>query len=207
MAKQKIQSPQKIAVPNKYARRKPETEDSVIDAKPKQNPVVDDFEIAMMAHHKERHGSDPAPTLPVDPFDAAMGDELGQWEPDAPEDHEREGGSESWDGSSDGAGEESESDNAGPPPCINQYGNTDRGEPHLWMTPHAVVRGSKAKPGIWEHNGKVEVTEVCGKCRRYRVTDSGMRGVVVYREADARSKAWKGPGDSEKPEGVGKKKK
>ena len=73
------------------------------------------------------------------------------------------------------------------------------GHDHDWQSPHEVVGGDRANPGVYGHGGGVVITEVCRHCGCYRVQDTwaqrrdtGERGLesTTYREADDRSLTW-----------------
>jgi hypothetical protein len=65
---------------------------------------------------------------------------------------------------------------------------------HEWCSPHSVVRGIKANPGVWGKGGGVVVHEVCRHCGVEQVTDTwaqdpstGAQGLtsVTYHDLDA----------------------
>lgn len=73
------------------------------------------------------------------------------------------------------------------------------GHDHDWQSPHEVVGGDRANPGVYGHGGGVVITEVCRHCGCYRVQDTwaqrrdtGEQGLesTTYREANDRSRAW-----------------
>lgn len=73
------------------------------------------------------------------------------------------------------------------------------GHEHQWMSPHSVLGGDEANPGVWGHGGGVYIREVCCHCGRYRLTDTwaqrmdtGEQGLreTTYEVADDASLAW-----------------
>lgn len=76
---------------------------------------------------------------------------------------------------------------------------TNRTHGHDWRSPYDVVGGDPRNPGVWGHNGGAVITEVCGYCGAYRITDTwaqrpdtGESGLtsVSYRDADEDSETW-----------------
>ncbi len=84
------------------------------------------------------------------------------------------------------------------PPC-------EKGQEHVWCSPHSVLGGLEENPGVRGHGGGVIIRTVCRHCAAYQIVDSwaqdpttGEQGLesVEYREPDADSRAWAPGGDA-----------